>query len=60
MSTISSAELGLSSQHLMQGDNQTKQALESFQFELMKIGFQFVGQKSESDAIEKVEEKETN
>jgi hypothetical protein len=26
----------------------------------MKIGFQFVGQKSESDAIEKVEEKETN
>ena len=51
MSTISSAELGMGSQHLMQGDNQTKQALESFQFELMKIGFQFVGQKSEADAF---------
>ena len=42
MSTISSAELGMGSQHLMQGDNQTKQALESFQF---------VGQKSEADAF---------
>ena len=29
MSTINSAELGMGSQHLMQGDNQTKQALES-------------------------------
>ena len=50
MSTISSAELSIHSQHFMQDDNQMMQALELFQFELMKIGFQFVGQKSEADA----------
>ena len=50
MNTINLNEIGIGTKNLMKGDEQVKQSLESFQFELMKIGFEFVGSLDDADA----------
>lgn len=37
--------------HMMKGEDQGKQALESFQFEMMSIGFEFVSDEAYADAL---------